>query len=169
MVSFRNTKSSRLFSESKELSPRRVVRQPPLMWLRNIEFKRRHRPDWLVDRAANCSILQPVICRNKNWLLMKSPSVSMNEDEEVDADDLASQVETDRTRQKMRRDFAKFRRRLQERVQLLLSEKKKRPLHLTFLSYLLSLLTKTTDYVLGFFHRGKFAGSLLVKILLAHS
>ena len=49
----------------------------------------------------------------------------MNEDEEVDADDLASQVETDRTRQKMRRDFAKFRRRLQERVQLLLSEKKK--------------------------------------------
>ena len=45
----------------------------------------------------------------------------MNEDEEVDADDLASQVETDRTRQKIRRDFAKFRRRLQERVQLLLS------------------------------------------------
>ena len=125
MVSFRNTKSSRLFSESKELSPRRVVRQPPLMWLPNIEFKRRHRPDWLVDRAANCLILQPVICRNKNWLLRKSPAVSMNEDEEVDADDLASQVETDRTRQKMRRDFAKFRRRLQERVQLLLSEKKK--------------------------------------------
>ena len=93
----------------------------------------------------------------------------MNEDEEVDADDLASQVETDRTRQKMRRDFAKFRRRLQERVQLLLSEKKKTPLHLTFPSYLLSLLTKTTDYVLGLFHRGKFAGSLLVKILLAHS
>ena len=168
MVSFRNTKSSRLFSESKELSHRRVVRQPPLMWLPNIEFKRRHRPDWLVDRAANCSILQPVICRNKNWLLRKSPSVSMNEDEEVDADDLTSQVETDRTRQKMRRDFAKFRRRLQERVQLLLSGKK-RPLHLTFLSYLLSLLTKTTDYVLGFFHGGKFAGSLLVKILLAHS
>ena len=42
-------------------------------------------------------------------------------------------------------------------------------MHLTFLSYLLSLLTKTTDYVLGFFHRGKFAGSPLVKILLAHS
>lgn len=31
------------------------------------------------------------------------------------------------------------------------------------------LLTKTTDYVLGLFHQGKFAGSLLVKILLAHS
>ena len=38
-----------------------------------------------------------------------------------------------------------------------------------FLSYLLSSLTKTTDYVLGFFRQGKFAGSLLVNILLAHS
>ena len=51
----------------------------------------------------------------------------VNEDEEAeadaeaDADDLASEVETDRTRQKIRRDLAKFRRRLQERVQLLLS------------------------------------------------
>ena len=45
----------------------------------------------------------------------------MNEDEEADANDLASEVETDRTRQKMRRDLAKFRRRLQEKVQLLLS------------------------------------------------
>ena len=44
----------------------------------------------------------------------------MNEDEEADANDLASEVETDRTRQKIRRDLAKFRRRLQERVQLLL-------------------------------------------------
>ena len=46
----------------------------------------------------------------------------MNEDEEADANDLASEVETDRTRQKIRRDLAKFRRRLQERVQLLLSQ-----------------------------------------------
>ena len=45
----------------------------------------------------------------------------MNEDEETDADDLASEVETDRTRQKIRRDLAKLRRRLQERVQLPLS------------------------------------------------
>ena len=45
----------------------------------------------------------------------------VNEDEEADADDPASEVETDRTRQKIRRDLAKFRRRLQERVQLLLS------------------------------------------------
>ena len=45
----------------------------------------------------------------------------MNEDEEADADDLALKVEADRTRQKIRRDLAKFRRILQERVQLLLS------------------------------------------------
>ena len=45
----------------------------------------------------------------------------MNEDEEADANDLASEVETDRTRQKIRRDLAKFRRGLQEMVQLLLS------------------------------------------------
>ena len=47
-------------------------------------------------------------------------------------------------------------------------KKQKRQLHLTFLSYLLFLLTKTTGYILGF-HQGKFAGSLLVKLLLAHS
>ena len=45
----------------------------------------------------------------------------MNEDEEADADDLASEFETDRTRKKIRRNLVKFRRRLQERVQLLLS------------------------------------------------
>ena len=45
----------------------------------------------------------------------------MNGDEEADASDLASKVETDRTRQNVRRNPAKFRRRLQERVQLLLS------------------------------------------------
>ena len=48
----------------------------------------------------------------------------VNEDEEANAEaDAASEVETDRTRQKIRRDLAKFRRRLQERVQLLLSQK----------------------------------------------
>ena len=45
----------------------------------------------------------------------------MNEDGEADANDLASEFETDRTRQKIRRDLAKFKRRLQQRVQLLLS------------------------------------------------
>ena len=32
----------------------------------------------------------------------------MNEDEEADADDLASEFETDRTRKKIRRNLAKF-------------------------------------------------------------
>ena len=36
----------------------------------------------------------------------------MNENEEVDADDLASEVDNDRTRQKIRRDLAKFSRKL---------------------------------------------------------
>ena len=45
----------------------------------------------------------------------------MNEDEEGDADDPASEVQTDRTRQKIKRNLAKFRLKLQERVQLLLS------------------------------------------------
>ena len=43
----------------------------------------------------------------------------MNEDEEADADDLASEVEADRTRQMIKRDLEKLRRRLQKRVQLL--------------------------------------------------
>ena len=62
--------------------------------------------------------------KGKNYLLDVCWTVEetcMNDDEEADADDLASEVETDRTRQKIRRDLAKFRRRLQERVQLLLS------------------------------------------------
>ena len=57
----------------------------------------------------------------KIGLLMRSPSVNTNKEGEADANDLASEFETDRTRQKIRRDLAKFRRRLQERVQLLLS------------------------------------------------
>ena len=95
-----------------------------LMWLPNIEFERRPRPkmlsktDWLIEQQ---------IARYSSWLsavttislLTRPPSVSMNEDEEADADDLASEVQNDRTRQ-IRRDLAKFRRRLQETVQLLL-------------------------------------------------
>ena len=49
-------------------------------------------------------------------LLMRSPSVNMNEDGEAAANDLASECKSDRKRQKIRRDLAKFRRRLQERV-----------------------------------------------------
>ena len=47
----------------------------------------------------------------------------MNEDEEADVDDLASEVKTDRTRKKIKRNLARFRRRLQKRVKLLLSQK----------------------------------------------
>ena len=57
----------------------------------------------------------------KIGLLMRSPSVNTNKEGEADANDLASEFETDRTRQKIRRDLAKFRRRLQERVKLILS------------------------------------------------
>ena len=76
--------------------------------------------DWLIEQqiARYFSRLSAV---TKIGLLMRSPSVNMNEDKKADADDLASKVETDRIRQKIGRDLAKFRRRLQERVQLLLS------------------------------------------------
>ena len=47
----------------------------------------------------------------------------MNKDEEADADDLATEVETDRTRQKTKRDLAKFRQ--QERVQFFLETNSK--------------------------------------------
>ncbi|RMX45192.1 hypothetical protein pdam_00025775 [Pocillopora damicornis] len=53
--------------------------------------------------AANRSILQPVICRNKNWFIDEDPSVNMNKEGEADANDLGSEFETDRTRQKIRR------------------------------------------------------------------
>ena len=52
----------------------------------------------------------------KTSVLKSSPSVRINEDEEAGADDQASEVETDRTRQKIRRDLAKFRRRMLERA-----------------------------------------------------
>ena len=92
----------------------------------NIEFKRQHQPemlsktDWLIQQqiARYFSRLSAV---TKIGLLTRSPSVNMNEDEEANANDLASEVESNRTRQKIRRDLVKFRRRLQERVQLLLS------------------------------------------------
>ena len=79
---------------------------------------------------------------------------------------LYARQSADRTRQKIRRDLAKFGRKTAEEGKAAIKLKKKRHLHLTFLSYLLSLLTKKTGYVLGF-HQGKFAGRLLVKLPLA--
>ena len=106
--------------------------------------------DWLIEQQI-AGYFSRLSALTKIGLLKRSPTVSMNKDEEVDADDLASEVETNRTRQRIRRDLAKLRRRLQERVQLVLGYKKYRPLHLIFLSNLLSLPTRTTGYVLGFF------------------
>ena len=64
--------------------------------------------DWLIEQkiARYFSRLSAV---TKIGLLTRSPSVNMNEDKKADADDLASKVETDRTRQKIGRDLAKFR------------------------------------------------------------
>ena len=138
------------------------MRQPPLMWLPKCPVYRQDRPemlsetDWLIEQQiaryfSRLSVLAKVV------LLKRSSSVNMNEDEKADADDLTSEVETDRTKQKIGRDLEKFRRRLQERVQLLLGYNKYRSLHLTFLSNLLSFPGKTTGHVFGFFHQGKFS------------
>ena len=84
----------------------------------NMEFKRRHRPemlyrtDWLIEQQI-AWYFSRISALTKAGLLKRFSSVSMNKDEEVDADDLVS--ETDRT---IRRDLEKFRRRLQGRVQL---------------------------------------------------
>ena len=90
------------------------------------EFKRRHQPEML---SKTDRLIQQQIARYFSRLsavtkidsLVRSPSVNMNGDGEAAANDLASEFESDRTRQKIRRDLTKFRRRLQERVQLLLS------------------------------------------------
>ena len=125
-----------------------------------------YKTDWLIEQQI-AWYFSRISALTKAGLLGRFSSVSMNKDEEVDADDLVS--ETDRTRQKIKRDLEKFRRRLQGRIQLPQPLKKDRPLHLTFLANLSSLPMKTTGYVRGFFHHGKFAGSLQVKTLLAHS
>ena len=84
----------------------------------NMEFKRRHQPemlyrtDWLIEQQI-AWYFSRISALTKAGLLKRFFSVSMNKDEEVDADDLVS--ETDRT---IRRDLEKFRRRLQGRVQL---------------------------------------------------
>ena len=117
MGSLENTKSSRLFSESKELSPKRVGEE---------------------TSEATASNLASQISRLRDDTDQKC----MNEDEEAEVDDLASEVETDQTRQKIRRDLARFRRRLQERVQLLLRQKKIRTFasHFSFIFIVLLVL-----------------------------
>ena len=75
------------------------------MWLPNIELKRRHQPevlsktDWLIELQI-ARYFSRLSTLTKIGLLKRSSSVSTNEDEEADTDDLASEVETDRTRQR---------------------------------------------------------------------
>ena len=72
---------------------------------------------WLIEQQI-ARYFSQLSALTKIGLLKRSPlvSVSMNEDEEADTDDLASKVETDRTRQKINRDLAKVRRRLLKRL-----------------------------------------------------
>ena len=73
--------------------------------------------DWLIEQQI-ARYFSRLSAETKIGLLARSPSVSMNEDEGADADNLTSEVETDRTGEKIRKDLAKLRRRLQGRVQL---------------------------------------------------
>ena len=65
--------------------------------------------DWLIEQQI-ARYFSQLSALTKISLLKKSPlaSVSMNEDEEADTDDLASKVETDRTKQKINRDWQKL-------------------------------------------------------------
>ena len=60
--------------------------------------------DWLTEQqiALYFSWLSLL---TRTGLLQRSPAVSTTEEEEVDADELALEVTTDRTRQKIRRDL----------------------------------------------------------------
>ena len=58
--------------------------------------------DWLIEQQI-ARYFSRLSALTKVVLLKRSPSVSMNEDEEADTDDLASEVDPDRTRQKIRR------------------------------------------------------------------
>lgn len=89
--------------------------------------------DWLIEQQI-APYFNLLFALTKTGLLKGSPAVSMDKDEEAIADDLASDVETVCTRQSRKRNLAKFKRRLRERVQMILGYKKCRPLHLTFLS-----------------------------------
>ena len=74
-----------------------------------------NKTDWLIEQQI-ARYFGRLSALKKTSVLKSSPSVRINEDEEAGADDQASEVETDRTRQKIRRDLAKFRRRMQERA-----------------------------------------------------
>ena len=123
----------------------------------NMEFKRRHQPemlyrtDWLIEQQI-AWYFSRISALTKAGLLKRFSSVSMNKDEEVDADDLVS--ETDRT---IRRDLEKFRRRLQGRVQLAADTgyKKNTDFCISLSSQIYCLYPwKQLDMSLGFFITG---------------
>ena len=74
----------------------------------------------------------------------------MNKGEEADADDLASEFETGQTRQKIRRDLAKFRRRLHKGT----AATKNTDLYMSDFFQICCRLNEN-NYVFGFFHQGK--------------
>ena len=53
--------------------------------------------DWLIEIDYQSTSVD-YQCPDKTWFVEGFSSLSMNEDEKADADDLASEVETDRTR-----------------------------------------------------------------------
>ena len=55
--------------------------------------------DWLTERQI-ARYFSRLSALTRTGLLRRSPSVRMTEDEEADADELALEVDTDRTRQK---------------------------------------------------------------------
>ena len=73
--------------------------------------------DWLIEQQIS-KYFSRLSTPTKIDLLKSSPSGGMNEDEENDADDLVSEVETDWTRKETRRDPEIFRGRLLGKVHL---------------------------------------------------
>ena len=60
--------------------------------------------DWLTEQQI-ARYFSRLSALNKSGQLQRTRSVSINEDEEADADDLAAEAETVRTRQQIRRDL----------------------------------------------------------------
>ena len=65
----------------------------------NIGQKMFSKTDWLTEQQI-ARYFSRLSALTRTGLLQRSPSVSMTEDEEADADELALEVNTDRTRQK---------------------------------------------------------------------
>ena len=105
-------KEQKIISQTCSGQGRKLVRrQLPLMWPPKMKSSRGDtgqkmfsKTDWLTEQqiALYFSWLSVL---TRTGLLQRSPAVSITEEEEVDADELALEVTTDRTRQKIRRDL----------------------------------------------------------------